>query len=73
MSTSATSSSNGNGRVAIVTGGTANLGKLFAESLAGDGVNLVVHYNSPHPPRKRRTSSTSSKGSASRRSLIKAI
>src|SRR5580704_14455023 len=48
MSTSATSSSNGNSRVAIVTGGTANLGKLFAESLAGDGVNLVVHYNSPH-------------------------
>jgi NAD(P)-dependent dehydrogenase (short-subunit alcohol dehydrogenase family) len=36
-----------NGRVAIVTGGTANLGKLFAESLAGDGVNVVVHYNSP--------------------------
>ena len=48
MSTSATSSSNGNSRIAIVTGGTANLGKLFAESLAGDGVNLVVHYNSPH-------------------------
>ena len=48
MSTSATSSSNGNSRVAIVTGGTANLGKLFAESLAGDGVNLVVHYNSLH-------------------------
>ena len=36
-----------NGRVAIVTGGTANLGKLFAESLADDGVNVVVHYNSP--------------------------
>jgi NAD(P)-dependent dehydrogenase (short-subunit alcohol dehydrogenase family) len=36
-----------NGRVAIVTGGTANLGKLFAESLAGDGVNVVVDYNSP--------------------------
>jgi NAD(P)-dependent dehydrogenase (short-subunit alcohol dehydrogenase family) len=35
-----------NGRVAIVTGGTANLGKLFAEALAGDGVNVVVHYNS---------------------------
>jgi NAD(P)-dependent dehydrogenase (short-subunit alcohol dehydrogenase family) len=35
-----------NGRVAIVTGGTANLGKLFAESLADDGVNVVVHYNS---------------------------
>src|SRR4030081_1236880 len=36
-----------NDRCAIVTGGTANLGKLFAESLAGDGVNVVVHYNSP--------------------------
>ena len=36
-----------NGRVAIVTGGSANLGKLFAEALADDGVNVVVHYNSP--------------------------
>jgi NAD(P)-dependent dehydrogenase (short-subunit alcohol dehydrogenase family) len=35
------------GKVAIVTGGTANLGKLFAESLARDGANVVVHYNSP--------------------------
>lgn len=35
------------GKVAIVTGGTANLGKLFAESLAGDGAALVLHYNSP--------------------------
>jgi NAD(P)-dependent dehydrogenase (short-subunit alcohol dehydrogenase family) len=35
------------GKVAIVTGGTANLGKLFAESLAGDGANVVAHYNSP--------------------------
>ena len=35
------------GKVAIVTGGTANIGKLFVESLAGDGANLVVHYNSP--------------------------
>jgi NAD(P)-dependent dehydrogenase (short-subunit alcohol dehydrogenase family) len=34
-------------RVAIVTGGSANLGKLFAESLAHDGANVVVHYNSP--------------------------
>jgi NAD(P)-dependent dehydrogenase (short-subunit alcohol dehydrogenase family) len=34
------------GRVAIVTGGTANLGKLFVEALARDGVNVVVHYNS---------------------------
>ena len=35
------------GRVAIVTGGTANIGKLFAEALADDGANIVVHYNSP--------------------------
>jgi NAD(P)-dependent dehydrogenase (short-subunit alcohol dehydrogenase family) len=35
------------GKVAIVTGGTANLGKLFAESLASDGANIVAHYNSP--------------------------
>jgi NAD(P)-dependent dehydrogenase (short-subunit alcohol dehydrogenase family) len=33
------------GRVAIVTGGTANIGKLFSESLANDGANVVVHYN----------------------------
>jgi NAD(P)-dependent dehydrogenase (short-subunit alcohol dehydrogenase family) len=35
------------GKVAIVTGGTANLGKLFAESLGADGANVMVHYNSP--------------------------
>jgi NAD(P)-dependent dehydrogenase (short-subunit alcohol dehydrogenase family) len=35
------------GKVAIVTGGSANLGKLFAESLASDGADVVVHYNSP--------------------------
>jgi NAD(P)-dependent dehydrogenase (short-subunit alcohol dehydrogenase family) len=35
------------GKVAIVTGGSANLGKLFSEALAGDGANVVVHYNSP--------------------------
>jgi NAD(P)-dependent dehydrogenase (short-subunit alcohol dehydrogenase family) len=34
------------GKVAIVTGGTANLGKLFAEALAADGANVMVHYNS---------------------------
>jgi NAD(P)-dependent dehydrogenase (short-subunit alcohol dehydrogenase family) len=34
------------GQVAIVTGGTANLGKLFAQALADDGADLVVHYNS---------------------------
>jgi len=34
------------GKVAIVTGGTANLGRLFARSLARDGANVMVHYNS---------------------------
>ena len=34
------------GRVAIVAGGTANIGKLFSEALADDGANVVVHYNS---------------------------
>lgn len=31
----------------MVTGGTANIGKLFAETLADDGAAVVVHYNSP--------------------------
>jgi NAD(P)-dependent dehydrogenase (short-subunit alcohol dehydrogenase family) len=35
------------GKVAVVTGGTANIGKLFAEALAEDGANVVVNYNSP--------------------------
>ncbi|HEY2562472.1 MAG TPA: SDR family oxidoreductase [Acidimicrobiales bacterium] len=39
--------SNISGKVAIVTGGSANLGKLFSEALADDGANVVVHYNSP--------------------------
>lgn len=34
------------GKVAIVTGGTANLGELFAHSLAADGADVMVHYNS---------------------------
>lgn len=34
------------GKVAIVTGGSDNLGKLFVEQLADDGANIVVHYNS---------------------------
>jgi NAD(P)-dependent dehydrogenase (short-subunit alcohol dehydrogenase family) len=35
------------GKVALVTGGTANLGRLFSEQLAADGANVMVHYNSP--------------------------
>jgi NAD(P)-dependent dehydrogenase (short-subunit alcohol dehydrogenase family) len=46
MNATRTPTTTTNGRVAIVTGGTANLGRLFAESLAGDDVKLVVHYNS---------------------------
>jgi NAD(P)-dependent dehydrogenase (short-subunit alcohol dehydrogenase family) len=33
-------------KVAIVTGGTANLGLLFAAALASDGADVVLHYNS---------------------------
>ena len=47
MDSMATTDRERNGRVAIVTGGSANLGKLFAEALADDGVDVVVHYNSP--------------------------
>ena len=35
------------GKVAIVTGGTANMGRLFATQLAQDGADVMVHYNSP--------------------------
>ena len=35
------------GKVAIVTGGSANLGKLFSQSLASDGANVLVHYRDP--------------------------
>jgi NAD(P)-dependent dehydrogenase (short-subunit alcohol dehydrogenase family) len=34
------------GQVAIVAGGSANIGKLFAHALADDGADVVVHYNS---------------------------
>ncbi|MFF5084481.1 SDR family oxidoreductase [Actinoplanes sp. NPDC000266] len=36
-----------NGKAAIVAGGSANIGKLFAEALAEDGADVMVHYNSP--------------------------
>jgi NAD(P)-dependent dehydrogenase (short-subunit alcohol dehydrogenase family) len=35
------------GKVAIVCGASANLGRMFAEQLAADGAKVVVHYNSP--------------------------
>ncbi len=35
------------GKVAIVTGGVDNLGRLFADALASEGANVVVHYNNP--------------------------
>jgi NAD(P)-dependent dehydrogenase (short-subunit alcohol dehydrogenase family) len=41
-------SANQTGKVAIVTGGVDNLGKLFATALAEDGANVVVHYNNPN-------------------------
>jgi NAD(P)-dependent dehydrogenase (short-subunit alcohol dehydrogenase family) len=34
------------GKVVIITGASANLGRLFAEALAADGAKVVVHYNS---------------------------
>ncbi len=35
------------GKVAIVAGASANLGRMFAEQLGADGARVVVHYNSP--------------------------
>lgn len=34
------------GKVAIVTGASANLGRMFAEQAGADGARVVVHYNS---------------------------
>ncbi|UXT97954.1 SDR family oxidoreductase [Agrobacterium tumefaciens] len=34
------------GKVAIVTGASANLGRMFAEQLGADGAKVVVHFNS---------------------------
>ena len=34
------------GRTAVVAAGAKNLGGLISTTLAGEGVNVVVHYNS---------------------------
>jgi NAD(P)-dependent dehydrogenase (short-subunit alcohol dehydrogenase family) len=36
------------GKIAIVTGASQNLGDAFSEMLATDGASVVVHYNSPN-------------------------
>lgn len=35
------------GQVALITGGTKNLGAAIARQLADAGANLALHYNSP--------------------------
>lgn len=35
------------GKVALVTGGTKNLGAETARQLAGEGAHLALHFNSP--------------------------
>ncbi|HEX8209048.1 MAG TPA: SDR family oxidoreductase [Longimicrobium sp.] len=38
------------GKVALVTGGAVRLGRAMASALAGEGMRLVVHYNSSRGP-----------------------
>ncbi len=38
------------GKTALVTGGGIRLGRAFALALAGEGTNLVIHYNSSQEP-----------------------
>ncbi len=39
-----------NGKVALVTGGAVRLGRAMVEALAGEGMRMVVHYNSSAGP-----------------------
>ncbi len=38
------------GKTALITGGGIRLGRAFALALAGEGVNLVIHYNNSEGP-----------------------
>jgi NAD(P)-dependent dehydrogenase (short-subunit alcohol dehydrogenase family) len=35
------------GRAAVITGGARNMGRAFAEALAGHGADIVIHYHGP--------------------------
>lgn len=35
------------GQAAVIAGGGKNLGALIAKTLAKQGVNIAIHYNSP--------------------------
>ena len=39
-----------NGKVALVTGGAVRLGRAMAAALAGEGMRMVIHYNSSSGP-----------------------
>jgi NAD(P)-dependent dehydrogenase (short-subunit alcohol dehydrogenase family) len=47
------------GKAAVVTGGTANIGRLFAGALADDGADVLVHYTARAARTRPRRSSAS--------------